>query len=251
MKPIEQRLRFRQNLDAVTTSGMCDNYLQTNIIILPEEYAEEFRLFCERNPKSCPLVDVLEKGEYRPAVADADIRTDLPKYRIYKNGILEKEVLDIKDEWRDDFVTFLIGCSFTFEKALTEAGITLLHQEQNRVVPMFKTSIACEKAGQFEGNMVVSMRPLKKEEIPMATSITEEFATSHGGPVHVGNPEEIGIKDVFSPDYGESVEFDLEERVPVFWACGVTPQNVGLQAKPSIMIAHAPGHMFITDQLEK
>lgn len=247
----QQRESFRSNQYTGTTSGMCDNFLQANMIILPKEYAFEFLLFCQRNPQSCPIVDVLEEGVTTPRIADADVRTDLPKYRIYRNGQLDKEVADIKEEWRADFVTFLIGCSFTFEKALLENGIRLLHQEQERVVPMYKTNIPCQKAGRFEGNMVVSMRALKSEEIDRAVKITERFETSHGAPVHIGNPEEIGIRDIDKPDYGESISFDEKERTPVFWACGVTPQNVGLNVKPPIMIAHAPGHMLITDQLEE
>ncbi len=249
--PMEQRHRFRNQLDRGTTSGMCDNYLQANMITLPKEYAFDFLLFCQRNPKPCPIIDVLEPGQFEPRVAEADIRTDLPKYRIYKNGKLEEEVHDIQKYWREDFVTFLIGCSFTFEKALLDDGIKLLHQDQQRVVPMYKTNIPCEKAGRFEGHMVVSMRALKPEEVELAVEITNNFQTSHGGPVHVGSPEEIGIMDLNYPDYGESVVFNREERIPVFWACGVTPQNVGLQAKPEIMISHAPGHMLITDQLEE
>ncbi|MFS0749831.1 putative hydro-lyase [Oceanobacillus sp. 1P07AA] len=251
MHPKQQRESFRSNQYTGTTSGMCDNFLQANMIILPKEYAFEFLLFCQRNPKSCPIVDVLEEGVPTPKIADADVRTDLPKYRIYRNGQLDKEVTDINEEWQADFVTFLIGCSFTFEKALLENGIRLLHQEQDRVVPMYKTNIPCEKAGRFEGNIVVSMRALKSEEIDKAVKITEMFKTSHGAPVHIGNPEEIGITDIDNPDYGESISFNEEERTPVFWACGVTPQNVGLNVKPPIMIAHAPGHMLITDQLEE
>ncbi|WP_082233288.1 putative hydro-lyase [Halobacillus massiliensis] len=251
LKPIDQRRRFRDQLETGTTSGMCDNYLQANLITLPKEYAFDFLLFCQRNPKPCPIIDVLEPGEYQPRVAEADIRTDLPKYRIYKNGKLSEEVYDIKKYWREDFVTFLIGCSFTFEKALLDEGIRLLHQEQQRVVPMYKTNIPCESAGCFEGNMVVSMRALTPEEADRAVDITNNFQTSHGGPVHIGKPEEIGIKDLDKPDYGQSVDFNKEERIPVFWACGVTPQNVCLQAKPEIVISHAPGHMLITDQLEE
>ncbi|WLR53353.1 putative hydro-lyase [Bacillus tianshenii] len=249
--PKEQRLRFRENQDAITTSGLCDGYLQTNMIILPVEYAFEFLLFCHRNPVPCPVVDVLEQGVFNPSIAEADIRTDLPKYRIYQHGKLVNEVLDIKEVWRDDFVTFLLGCSFTFEKALNEAGIRLLHQEMNKVVPMYQTNINCESAGRFEGSMVVSMRALKKEEVQQAIEITEKFPNAHGGPVHIGNPAEIGIEDITSPDYGEYTPFSDEERVPVFWACGVTPQYVGLEAKPSIMVTHSPGHMLITDVEEK
>ncbi|MCP3028026.1 putative hydro-lyase [Halobacillus sp. A5] len=251
MNPLEQRRKFRFQEESSTTSGMCDNYLQANMIILPQEYAFDFLLFCMRNSKSCPVVDVLEPGVTRPQIADADIRTDLPKYRIFRNGKFTEEVKDIRSVWQEDFVTFLIGCSFTFEKALLEDGMSLLHQEQKKVVPMYNTNIPCKEAGQFKGSMVVSMRALKPEEVEQAVQITEKFQTSHGGPVHIGNPKEIGIEDLSAPDYGEPVEFNEESRIPVFWGCGVTPQNVCLQAKPEIMIAHSPGHMLITDQLEE
>lgn len=248
LQPSEQRLRFRDQTDKGTTSGMCDGYLQANMITLPKEYAADFLLFCERNPKPCPLVDVLEAGEVKPNVADADIRTDLPKYRIYQHGTLKEETHDLIEYWRDDFVTFLLGCSFTFEKALIDSGISLLHQEMNKVVPMYQTSIECNEAGRFSGEMVVSMRAIKKEELDEAVRITADFPNAHGAPVHIGDPSEIGIQNLEQPDYGEYTPFDSEERIPVFWACGVTPQFVGLNAKPEIMITHAPGHMLITDE---
>ncbi|MFG6147908.1 putative hydro-lyase [Halobacillus sp. B23F22_1] len=251
MNPYNQRQLFRTQQESGTTSGMCDNYLQANMLVLPREYAFDFLLFCVRNPKPCPIVDVLEPGITTPKIANADIRSDLPKYRIYRNGEFVEEVKDIQGVWRDDFVTFLIGCSFTFEKALLESGVNLLHQEQRKVVPMYKTNIACEEAGRFKGNMVVSMRALKPEDVQKAVKITEPFETSHGSPVHIGDPADIGIYDIMSPDYGESVEFNEEEYIPVFWGCGVTPQNVCLNAKPEIMISHAPGHMLITDQFEE
>ena len=248
--PYTQRQQYRENLDSGTTSGKCDGYLQANMITLPAEYAFEFLLFCQRNPKPCPVVDVLEAGQVTPRIADADIRTDLPKYRIYKNGELEREALDLKDVWQDDFVTFLLGCSFTFERALVEKGISLLHQEMNRVVPMYQTTIPCEDAGRFNGEMVVSMRAIKKEELDETIRITSKFPLAHGAPIHVGHPSEIGIENIENPDYGEFTPFDEEERIPVFWACGVTPQYVGLNVKPEMMITHAPGHMLITDQKE-
>ncbi|WP_431804047.1 putative hydro-lyase [Halobacillus andaensis] len=251
MNPYEQRQRFRYQKENGTTSGMCDNYLQANMIVLPEEYAFEFLLFCLRNPKSCPIVDVLEPGVTKPKIADADIRTDLPRYRIFRHGRYEEEVQDIQSVWRDDFVSFLIGCSFTFEKALLEEGMNLLHQDQKKVVPMYKTNIPCEKAGRFNGTMVVSMRALKPEEVKQAVQVTERFQTSHGGPIHIGSPEEIGINNLSKPDYGQAIDFNSKERIPVFWGCGVTPQNVCLNAKPDIMISHAPGHMLITDKLEE
>nr|WP_305910771.1 putative hydro-lyase [Alkalihalobacillus macyae] len=250
MHPKEQRLKYRENIENGTTSGLCDGYLQANMISLPAKYAFEFLLFCNRNPKPCPVVDVLEAGQVVPSIADADIRTDLPKYRIYKNGDLERETFDLKDVWEDEFVTFLLGCSFTFEKALTEVGISLLHQEMKKVVPMYQTSISCEEAGSFKGEMVVSMRAIKKEELEETIRITSKFPHAHGAPVHIGDPAEIGIQDFEQPDYGEFTPFNEDERIPVFWACGVTPQYVGLNAKPEIMITHAPGHMLITDQKE-
>ncbi|MCA0992149.1 putative hydro-lyase [Pseudalkalibacillus hwajinpoensis] len=248
--PQTQRRKYRDNLETGTTSGVCDGYLQANMITLPSKYAFEFLLFCQRNPKPCPIVDVLEAGQVNPRIADADIRTDLPKYRIYKNGELEKETLDLKDVWQEDYVTFLLGCSFTFEKALVERGISLLHQEMDLVVPMYQTNIPCEEAGQFNGNMVVSMRAIRKEELDQTIAITSKFPHAHGAPIHVGHPSEIGIQDIEKPDYGEFPPFDEEERIPVFWACGVTPQYVGLNVKPEMMITHAPGHMLITDQEE-
>jgi uncharacterized protein YcsI (UPF0317 family) len=248
--PLIQRLKFRENLESITTSGLCDGYLQANMITLPAEYAFEFLLFCQRNPIPCPLVDVLEAGQVKPSIAEADIRTDLPKYRIYRDGELEKEVLDLKEDWREDFVTFLLGCSFTFERALTEANISLLHQEMNKVVPMYQTNIPCKAAGRFKGKMVVSMRAIKKEDLQKTIEITSKYPLAHGAPVHIGNPSLIGIEDITKPDYGEFTLYSEEERIPVFWACGVTPQYVGLEVKPKIMITHAPGYMLITDQQE-
>lgn len=250
MKPSEIRMHFRTEEKTGTTSGMCEKYTQTNLVTLPKAYAFDFLLFCMRNPKPCPLVEVMEAGQTVPKVAEADIRTDLPRYRIYRDGEFAKEVLNISDVWQDDFVTFLIGCSFTFEQALLDGGIPLLHQEQKKVVPMFDTTIPLETAGIFKGNMVVSMRAVPNELVQRALSISERFEQSHGSPVHIGNPEEIGITDLQKPDYGEAVDFDSAKTTPVFWACGVTPQNAALQAKPPIMITHAPGHMLITDQLD-
>ncbi|NIK11488.1 putative hydro-lyase [Alkalibacillus almallahensis] len=249
--PKEMRDLFRKNERVMTTSDLCPHYLQTNLISLPYEYAFDFLLFCKRNPKACPLIEVLEPGQVEPVTAPgADIRSDVPKYRIYENGHFSKEVLNLHDDWDKSFVTFLIGCSFTFEKALVEQGIQLLHQEQQRVIPMYRTTIPCQSAGRFAGNLVVSMRPLKPSEVDQAVDITSKFETSHGSPVHIGDPAEIGIEDINHPDYGESVDFE-DDRVPVFWACGVTPQNVLEKTGISIFVSHAPGHMFITDSVEQ
>ncbi|WP_262365309.1 putative hydro-lyase [Halobacillus karajensis] len=251
MDPLKERLHFRKEEKTGTTSGLCEKYIQTNLVTLPKTYAFDFLLFCIRNPKPCPLIEVMEPGQTIPKAADADIRTDLPRYRIYREGQLSEEVLNIEGVWQDDFVTFLIGCSFTFEKALLDGGIPLFHQQQKKVVPMYDTTIPLEESGIFKGRMVVSMRAVPNHFVDRALEISHRFEDSHGSPVHIGTPEEIGIKDLSNPDYGEAVDFDPATSTPLFWACGVTPQNAALQAKPSIMITHAPGHMFITDQLDQ
>jgi uncharacterized protein YcsI (UPF0317 family) len=245
--PKEQRLSFRGSAGAGPTSGLCPGYQQANMLILPESYAFEFLLFCERNRKPCPIVDVLEAGIHRPSVADADIRTDLPKYRVFQNGRYEREVSDISAYWRDDLVTFLLGCSFTFERALIEADIDIMHQQSGRNVAMYETNLPCAPAGRFSGNLVVSMRPVKKDDLVKAVEVTARYPHAHGAPVHLGDPDRIGIRSLESPEYGEFTPYPPEDRVPVFWACGVTSQAVGLTAEPPLMITHSPGHMFITD----
>lgn len=230
------------------TAGMAKGYTQANLAILKKEYAFDFLLFCQRNPKSCPLIDVIEVGSYIPNLIakEADIRTDIPKYRIYKDGVFTNEVTDITEYWEEDMVAFLIGCSFTFETPLLEAGIPIRHIEENCNVPMYKTSIPCEKAGVFEGPTVVSMRPMSPEDAIRAIQITSRFPGVHGAPIHIGDPSQIGIMDIAKPDFGDAVTIK-DGEIPVFWACGVTPQAVAMQSKPSIMITHAPGCMFISD----
>ena len=229
------------------TSGVCQGYAQGNLVILPEKYALDFLIFCNRNPKPCPVIDIMERGVYNPPSSpDADIRTDIPRYRIYEKGVMVKEVLNIKDIWREDFVTFLLGCSFSFEWALIKAGIPIRHIEQCCNVPMFKTNIKCKEAGIFKGNNVVSMRPFKGSLIPKVVEITSKLPAVHGAPIHIGDPKAIGIKDIFSPEFGDPVAIN-EGEIPVFWACGVTPQLVALESKPDLMISHAPGYMFITE----
>ncbi|WP_246097048.1 putative hydro-lyase [Psychrobacillus soli] len=230
------------------TAGMAKGYTQANLAILKKEYAFDFLLFCQRNPKSCPLIDVTEVGSFTPSLIakKADIRTDIPKYRIYKDGVYTEEVTDITEYWEEDMVAFLIGCSFTFETPLLEAGIPIRHIEENCNVPMYKTNIPCEKAGIFEGPTVVSMRPMSHEDAIRAIQITSRFPGVHGAPIHIGDPSQIGIIDIANPDFGDAVTIK-EGEIPVFWACGVTPQAVAMQSKPSIMITHAPGCMFISD----
>ena len=247
MNTEEIRKKIRDGEHTGPTSGIAGDKVQANLAILPKEYAFDFLLFAIRNSKPVPIIEVLEAGEFVSRYAkNSDIRTDIPQYNIYKNGELTETVSDIKKCWRDDFVTFLIGCSFTFEQAILDAGISIKHIDERRNVAMYKTNIETEPAGGFKGNTVVSMRPFKKSLVDKVTEITNEFPNMHGGPVHAGDPKEIGIRNIDKPDYGDSIEI-AEDEVPVFWACGVTPQNVVLNAKPEILISHAPGHMFITD----
>ena len=229
------------------TSGVSHGYAQANLVILPKKYALDFMIFAQRNPKPCPIIDILEVGEITPPLSKgADIRQDIPKYRIYQEGVLVSEEEDIRDLWREDFVSFLLGCSFTFESALLEEGISIKHIEQSKNVAMYKTNIACKEAGIFRGNMVVSMRPIKGRDITKVVEITSKFPEVHGAPIHIGNPEEIGIQDIDNPEYGDAISIGKDE-IPVFWACGVTPQLLALNEKPEIMITHAPGYMFVTN----
>ncbi|PZN03375.1 MAG: putative hydro-lyase, partial [Bacillota bacterium] len=234
------------------TPGLAPGYAQANVVILPQKYAFDFLLFCFRNPKPCPLLDVTDVGSPVPRMVapEADLRTDVPRYRIWENGVLKAEVTDIRDYWRDDLVGFLLGCSFTFEAALLEAGIPVRHIEEGCNVPMFVTNRPCTPAGVFHGPMVVSMRPIPQEQVVRAVQVTSRFPAVHGAPVHIGDPEALGIRDLAKPDFGDPVTIRPGE-VPVFWACGVTPQAVAMSAKPEFMITHAPGHMFITDRKDE
>ena len=305
-KPSELRLSCRSGDYKHHTSGQAPGYAQGNICILPKEYAYDFLLYCVRNPKACPLLHVLEPGSFTFGAwgKKVDIRQDLPRYRIFRNGILTEEVDNLlgpglptphigagaagggavrnaekggvpaadvvgtlEDDggpsrvstlWRDDFVTFVIGCSFSFEEALSRAGIPLRHVEQGRNVPMYRTNVATEKAGIFEGPLVVSMRPMSVADSIRAIEISARYSKVHGSPVYVGKPiysgliistgsiAELGIADISKPDYGEAVDIK-DDEVCVFWACGVTPQAAVQMAKPSICIAHAPGCMLVLD----
>lgn len=232
------------------TSGLARGHVQTNLVVLPEDYAFDFLKFCIRNPKPCPVLEVTDVGSPTPAVMapEADLRTDVPKYRVYEEGELVDEPADIQEYWEDDLVSFLIGCSFTFEAALLDAGLRIAHQDQDRNVPMYVTGQECISSGPFAGPMVVSMRPYKPEEIPVAVSASGRYPTMHGAPVHVGDPEALGVEDLDEPEFGESISIG-EGEIPLFWACGVTPQAVAMSARPPLMITHSPGHMFITDRL--
>jgi uncharacterized protein YcsI (UPF0317 family) len=230
------------------TAGLALGFVQANLVVLPRELAFDFLLFCHRNPKPCPLLDVTEPGspEPRQVAPGADLRTDLPAYAVYRHGELVEEPAHLHDHWQQDHVAFLLGCSFTFENALLQAGLPVRHIEQGCNVPMYRTSIPCKPAGVFQGDMVVSMRPMKPREAIEATRICSRFPRAHGAPVHWGDPSAIGIRDLDRPDFGDPVEVRAGEA-PVFWACGVTPQAVVMQVKPPLVLTHKPGHMFVTD----
>jgi uncharacterized protein YcsI (UPF0317 family) len=230
------------------TPGLALGYVQANLVVVPRELAFDFLLFCQRNPKPCPLLDVTEPGDAEPrfVAAGADVRTDVPRYRVYQRGELVEEPADLARWWRPDLVAFVLGCSFTFENALLQAGVPLRHIEQNRNVPMYRTNIACRPAGAFRGPMVVSMRPLTPAQAVAATRVCARFPRAHGTPVHFGDPAAIGIRDLSHPDFGDAVDVRPGE-VPVFWACGVTPQAVAMEARPPLLLTHKPGHMFVTD----
>ncbi len=242
------RTLVREGKWTTTTSGVCDGYAQANLLVLPTSLAYEFLLFAQRNPKPCPVLEVLDKGnpESKLTTPGADIRCDLPAYRIYRNGSLFEEAADIQSYWQKDFVGFLLGCSFSFESALLQAGIPIRNIEEKKNVSMYTTSIECVPAGAFHGPLVVSMRPIPSALVVKAIQITSRFPSVHGAPVHIGDPGQIGIQDVKHPDFGDAVEIRPGE-IPVFWACGVTSQAVVMAAQPEIAITHAPGHMFVTD----
>jgi len=230
------------------TSGLAPGFAQANLVIVPRTLAYDFLLFCRRNPKPCPLLDVTEPGNPIPqAVAKAaDLRTDLPKYRVWKYGELVDEPTDIKGLWQNDFVSFVIGCSFTFESALVSAGLPVRHIEQGVNVPMYKTNIMCRRAGVFRGPIVVSMRPMTPRQAIRAVQVTSRFPDVHGAPIHLAKPEKIGIRDISKPDFGDAVPI-RDGEIPVFWACGVTAQTVMMATKPDLVITHSPGCMFVTD----
>lgn len=234
------------------TSGFSQDLVQGNVVILPQRWATDFLRYCQRNPKPCPLLAVSETGDpMLPALGhDIDIRSDVPRYRVWRHGELVDEPTDVAALWRDDLVSFVIGCSFSFEQALLDAGIRLRHVEQQRNVAMYRSHIATVPAGPFSGPMVVSMRPLKAADAIRAVQITSRFPNVHGAPVHLGDPALIGITDLNRPDYGDPVEV-LPDELPVFWACGVTPQAAIAQARPEFCITHAPGSMLITDLLNQ
>jgi uncharacterized protein YcsI (UPF0317 family) len=246
----QARLDARAGILTGPTANLAPGHVQANLAILPEELAHDFLRFCQRNPKPCPLIAVSETGD--PSLPelgrDIDIRTDVPRYRVWRNGELVSEPVDIRDLWNEKLVAFLIGCSFSFEEAMLADGLPVRHIEQSCNVPMYRTNVPTVATGPFSGPLVVSMRPLKAADAIRAVQVTSRFPSVHGAPVHLGDPSLIGIADINKPDYGDPVEI-REGEIPVFWACGVTPQSVIANIRPEFCITHAPGHMLVTDLL--
>jgi len=247
LTPAELRRACREGRWDRPTAGAANGRVQANLMIVPQEAAFDFLLFCQRNPKPCPVIEVVEAGKVEPACAPgADLRTDLPRYRVYRDGKLAEERTDVRALWREDLVSFLIGCSFSFEEALAAAGVPLRHVEACCNVPMYRTARQTAPAGRFRGPLVVSMRPIPAGLVPRAVQVTARFERVHGAPVHAGAPQALGIRDLGRPDFGDPVEI-RDGEIPVFWACGVTPQAAALASGLPFCITHAPGHMFVTD----
>jgi uncharacterized protein YcsI (UPF0317 family) len=245
---LEARLACRNGGYDGPTAGLAHGYVQGNLAILPRDWAAEFLRFAQANPKPCPVLGVSDEGSpHIPALGDdLDICTDLPRYRVWRDGELVDEPRDLKSVWRDDLVSFVIGCSFSFEEALLQHGVPVRHLERGCNVPMFRTSVATQTAGRFHGPLVVTMRPMKPADAIRAVQITTRMPTVHGAPVHIGFPEALGIADLQKPDYGDAVPVEAGE-LPVFWACGVTPQAAIAAARPPFAITHSPGSMLVTD----
>ena len=246
--PVAVRHAARDGRLKTHTAGLARGRVQGNVAILPAALAADFHRFCLRNPKPCPIIGMSDPGSARlPELADdLDIRTDVPRYRVFRNGECVDEPYDISKYWRDDLVAFVLGCSFSFEEALLEAGVPLRHVAEGKGVAMWRTSIQCTPAGPFKGPMVVSMRPMTPANAIRAVQVTSRFPNVHGAPVHIGKPELIGIADVNKPDWGDSVGV-RDDELPVFWACGVTPQAVVAATRPEFCITHYPGAMLVTD----
>ncbi len=246
---VAARRLIRSGEHSGPTNGLAPGNVQANLAILPHALAEDFLRFCQLNPKPCPLIGVSAPGDWRiPALGeDLDIRTDLPRYRVWRNGVAVDEPNDLMRHWRDDLVVFAIGCSFSFEQALIDDGIELRHFTCDCTVPMYRTSIETVPAGPFHGPLVVSMRPMTPKDAIRAVQITTRFPSVHGAPVHLAKPDVIGIADIGKPDWGDAVPIKADE-IPVFWACGVTPQSVIMAAKPEFCITHYPGAMLVTDR---
>jgi len=247
---LEARLKYRQGDYTGHTAGVAPGYVQGNLCIVDKAFATDFAAFCQRNPQPCPLIGMSAAGDPAlPDLGDLDIRTDIPRYRVFENGICVDEPTDIRNRWTDDMVAFVLGCSFSFEAPLMDAGIPIYHIEKDTISPMYRTNIDCVPAGPFSGKMVVSMRMMTPKQAIRSIQITSRFPNVHGAPVHFGLPEAIDVADIMKPDYGDPPPVVRDDLVPVFWACGVTPQSVMLDTKLPLCITHMPGSMLVTDKL--
>ena len=248
LSPSEFRQLIRNNEHTGNTSGFCSGYVQTNMVILPKDWAADFQQFCQQNPKPCPVLGISAPGSWEiPKLAkDLDIRSDLPSYKIFEEGKVTHEVTNISEYWQDDLVTFMLGCSFSFEEPLIDNGLEVRNVTEQCNVPMYNTNIACDPSIKFSGNMVVSMRPFLATDAIRAIQICTRFPAVHGAPIHFGDPSLIGIDDINHPDFGDAVTIK-ENEIPLFWACGVTPQAALEHAKPPFCITHSPGCMLVTD----
>ncbi|MEW9548971.1 putative hydro-lyase [Nonomuraea sp. NPDC050783] len=245
LSPAQARERFRSG-ERVPTAGWCRGWTQANLIAVPAELRYDLLLFAHHNPQACPVLDVGEPGAYATALFAGDLRTDLPGYRLYRDGKPVADLDRVTEEWREDLVPFLIGCSFTFERALLAAGVPVRHLELGTNVPMYVTDVPCKSSGSLSGPLVVSMRPVPEELVRTAVEVSGRYPRVHGAPVHVGDPAGIGIGDLARPDFGDAVEVRAGE-VPMFWACGVTPQAAIMASGVEYAIGHLPGHMAILD----
>jgi uncharacterized protein YcsI (UPF0317 family) len=246
------RAEIRAGRFTQPTSGRAIGYVQANLVVVPQSAAFDFLLYCQRNQKPCPLLEVVEAGavEAKRLAPGSDLRRDLPRYRVFRGGVMTEERTDVTELWREDFVSFLLGCSFSFEKPLLDAGLEVRNITCGCNVPMYRTNIPTRPAGVFHGPLVVSMRPYTPEQAITAALVTGSLPEVHGAPVHQGDPGAIGIADIARPTYGDPVPI-REGEIPVFWACGVTPQEALLRARLPLAITHAPGHMFVSDLREE
>lgn len=247
--PVQVRKLIREGKLSMPTRGMCDGYVQCNLVVLPKKYALDFMIFAQRNPQPCPILEVCEAGNRKLQYlgGDIDVALDFPRYSVYRNGKLDREFDNVEHLWREDLVSFLIGCSLSFESALVNAGISIGNIGAGSIVSVYNTNIPCKSAGQFHGNMIVSMRPVERQEVAKAVMVTGAMPKVHGAPVHIGDPQMIGIQDLSRTSYGGDVVQLSESQVPVFWACGVTPQEAVLNAGIEFAITHTAGYMLITD----
>ncbi len=247
-RPEAIRTRIRSGEHTGNTSGLAPGHVQCNLVILPEANAHDFLRFCQTNPRPCPLVAMnpAPGDPCLPTLGDIDIRRDVPQYRVFEKGVAKDDLADISALWRDDLTVFALGCSFSFEEALLADGLDVRNISEGVNVPMYRTDLPCTTAGFFAGNMVVSMRPFPAADAIRAIQICTRFPSVHGAPVHLGDPAAIGIDDLSRPDFGDAVTLKAGE-IPLFWACGVTPQIAIENARLPFAITHSPGCMLITD----